>query len=191
MGISINKSQAIKDKLAQHIHGYLRDKKVASFEVRLPDNSVLKYGDAEPAFIIDVKNNDGLSALTRFDELLFSEAYINGNLDLHGDMWEIVNCREILKDIHPFHCLWNRIIPFLKGQLRTNEQAITDHYNYDNEFFLKIFDSTRCYSQAVFENDEESLETAQKRKLEFIIQSCQLKPGNRVLDVGGGLGHFC
>jgi cyclopropane-fatty-acyl-phospholipid synthase len=51
-------------------------------------------------------------------------------------------------------------------------------------------DPTRCYSQAVFERDSESLEAAQRRKLDFAIDSCKLKPGDRVLDVGGGWGAF-
>ena len=51
-------------------------------------------------------------------------------------------------------------------------------------------DPTRSYSQAVFERDDEHLETAQRRKLDFALTSCNVKPGDRVLDVGGGWGSF-
>jgi cyclopropane-fatty-acyl-phospholipid synthase len=42
----------------------------------------------------------------------------------------------------------------------------------------------------VFERDDEPLETAQLRKLDFAVESCGLKPGDRVLDVGSGWGSF-
>jgi cyclopropane-fatty-acyl-phospholipid synthase len=51
-------------------------------------------------------------------------------------------------------------------------------------------DPTRCYSQAVFERDDETLEAAQRRKLDFAVNACGMKPGYRVLDVGGGWGAF-
>ncbi|MGA7966430.1 MAG: class I SAM-dependent methyltransferase [Gammaproteobacteria bacterium] len=51
-------------------------------------------------------------------------------------------------------------------------------------------DPTRCYSQAVFERDDEPLETAQHRKLDFAMDACGMNPGHRVLDVGGGWGTF-
>jgi cyclopropane-fatty-acyl-phospholipid synthase len=51
-------------------------------------------------------------------------------------------------------------------------------------------DDTRCYSQALFEREDETLEAAQRRKLDFVIDSCGMQPGDRVLDVGGGWGSF-
>lgn len=64
--------------------------------------------------------------------------------------------------------------------------AIATHYEFDNDFYLEFLDPTRCYSQAVFEHEDEALETAQARKLDFAIDACGLQPGDRVLDVGGG-----
>ena len=53
-----------------------------------------------------------------------------------------------------------------------------------------INDHSRCHSQAIFRSDDEPLETAQKRKLNIVLESCELKPGDRMLDVGGGWGAF-
>jgi len=177
-------------RLAQRIQHRFAGRIETPFEVRLPDGDVWRLGDGAPEFAIEVKRPDALSAITRLDELRFTEAYINGGLDIEGGMWSVISTREALRDVHPLHYLWRRIAPFFSGQLRTNRRAITDHYEYANEFFLAFLDPSRSYSQAVFERDDEPLEVAQRRKLELAVQECNLKPGDRVLDVGGGWGTF-
>lgn len=183
-------TQTYKDGFVQGMQNHLANKAVAPFKVRLPNKDIFRFGDGDPAFTISVKDHNGLLALTRFDQLRFSEAYINGSIDIEGDMWRVVSSREMLRDHHPLHTLWRRLAPLIMGQLRTNKTAITDHYEFDNEFFLKFLDPTRCYSQAIFESDVEPLEKAQRRKLDYVVKSCELKPGDRVLDVGGGWGAF-
>lgn len=178
----------VETRLAHRIQDHLADKSVVPFSVRLPNNSSYSFGDGDPAFTISLKDQKALSAIARFDELSFTEAYINGNLDIEGDIWAVIGCREILSDMRPLHSLWRRMEPWLTGQVRTNRRAIAEHYDYESEFYLKFMDRSRCYSQAVFERDDEPLETAQRRKLDIVVKSCGLKPGDRVLDVGGGWG---
>ena len=180
----------VETGLAQRIQNHLADRFVVPFSVRLPNNSSYSFGDGDPAFTISLKDQKAVSAIARFDELSFTEAYINGNLDIEGDIWAVIGCREILSDIRPLHSLWRRMEPWLTGQMRTNRRAIAEHYDYESEFYLKFMDPSRCYSQAVFERDDEPLETAQRRKLDIVVKSCELKPGDRVLDVGGGWGTF-
>lgn len=180
----------VETGLAQRIQNHLADKAVVPFTVRLPNNSSYSFGDGDPAFTISLKDQKALLAIARFDELSFTEAYINGSLDIEGDIWAVITCRELLSDIRPLHTLWRRMEPWLTGQVRTNRRAIAEHYDYESEFYLKFMDASRCYSQAVFEHDDEPLETAQRRKLDIVLKSCELKPGDRVLDVGGGWGTF-
>lgn len=182
--------QAFKDEVVGRLSRRLGDKGLAPFEIRLPDDRVCRFGDCDPAFVIAVKDRDGLRALTRFDELRFTEAYINGSLDIEGDMWRALSCRAVLSDLHPVHRLFRRLAPLFAGQVRTDTRAIADHYGHDTAFFLSFLDPTRCYSQALFERDDEPLQTAQQRKLDVVVQACQLKAGDRVLDVGGGWGAF-
>jgi cyclopropane-fatty-acyl-phospholipid synthase len=139
---------------------------------------------------ISVKDRKGLEALRRLDELSICEAYMNGSLDIVGDMLGFISLRRALSDRHPLHYLWRRLAPWFIGRIPTDQQAIAAHYDFANEFYLQFLDPTRCYSQAVFERDDEALETAQRRKLDFAIDACRLKPGDRVLDVGGGWGSF-
>lgn len=159
-------------------------------EVRLWGGRTYRFGAGEPAVKILVKDRKGLSALRRLNELRICEAYMNGSLDVQGDMLGFASLRPGLHDRHPLHDLWRRLAPWFVGRITTDRHAIAAHYDVASDFYLRFLDPTRCYSQAVFERDDEPLETAQRRKLDFAIDACHLEPGDRVLDVGGGWGSF-
>ena len=191
MGQSINITSATYyDKIFRLIQKRIADQIKTPFEIRLWDGHSYRFGKGEPAVKVIVKDRGGLAALSGFDELRICEAYMAGSLDVVGDMLGFVSLRKVLSDSHPLHWLWRRIAPLFIGRVQTDRQAIASHYDYDNDFYLTFMDSTRCYSQAVFERDDETLEAAQRRKLDFAIEACGLKPGDRVLDVGGGWGAF-
>jgi cyclopropane-fatty-acyl-phospholipid synthase len=161
------------------------------FEIKLWDGRFYRFGEGEPLFKLTVNDIKGLAALNQLDELKLSEAYIAGSLDISGDILQALSLRYLLSDRHPFHRLWRYIVPIVIGQLKSDRQAISKHYDdLDNEFYLTFLDKTRCSTQALFEHDNEPLETAQRRKLDFTIEACNLKTGDRVLDVGGGWGTF-
>ncbi|MEQ6341463.1 MAG: class I SAM-dependent methyltransferase [Gammaproteobacteria bacterium] len=178
------------DRIFRLIQKRLADQVKTPFEIRLWGDRIYRFGKGEPAVKVLVKDRDGLVALGGLDELRICEAYMAGSLDVAGDMLGFVSLRGVLSDRHPLHTLWRRITPLFVGRVETDRQAIASHYDFSNEFYLTFMDATRCYSQAVFERDDETLETAQRRKLDFAIDSCRLQPGDRVLDVGGGWGSF-
>ncbi|MGB5835206.1 MAG: class I SAM-dependent methyltransferase [Thiohalocapsa sp.] len=132
----------------------------------------------------------GPSVPDRLDELRICEAYMNGSLDVLGDMLGFTSLRPGLHDSHPLYDLWQRIAPRLVGRISTDRRAIAAHYDLPSDFYVLFLDDSRCYSHTLFERDGEALETAQRRKLDFAIDACRLKPGGRVLDVGGGWGTF-
>lgn len=178
------------DRLFRLIQKRVADQIHTPFEIRLWGDLSYRFGKGEPAIKVLVRDVDGLSALSGLDELKICEAYMAGNLDVVGDMLGFVSLRGALSDRHPLHALWRRIAPLFIGRGQTDRQAIASHYDFDNEFYLRLMDPTRCYSQALFEREDETLETAQRRKLDFVIDSCGMRPGDRVLDVGGGWGSF-
>lgn len=178
------------DRIFRVIQKRVADKLTLPIEIHLWGDHAYRLGEGDPTVCILVEDRQGLEALLRLDELKICEAYLAGSLDVKGDMLGFASLRGLLSDHHPVQTLWSRVAPLFVGRVRADRQAIAGHYEYSNDFYLKFMDSTRCYSQAVFEHDDETLEAAQKRKLDLAIEACRLKPGDRVLDVGGGWGSF-
>ena len=68
--------------------------------------------------------------------------------------------------------------------------AITHHYDVSNGFYRRMLGSTMVYSCALFGSETESLDAAQRRKLDLICKKLELKPGTRLLDIGCGWGSL-
>jgi cyclopropane-fatty-acyl-phospholipid synthase len=70
-------------------------------------------------------------------------------------------------------------------------RAVRHHYDVSNEFFELFLGPTMVYSCAIWRGGEmKTLEQAQEEKLETVARKLELKPGDRVLDVGCGWGGF-
>jgi len=78
-----------------------------SFEIRLPNGPLLRAGTGELAFCVDVRNERGLSAIKSLDELRIGEAYMNGDIDLEGDLVAALNLRGKFTDRHLLFYLWS------------------------------------------------------------------------------------
>jgi cyclopropane-fatty-acyl-phospholipid synthase len=73
---------------------------------------------------------------------------------------------------------------------RGSRRNIHRHYDLGNDFFELFLDDSRMYSSAVFPRPEASLEAAQQHKLRLIGDKLDLRPGDRVLEIGSGWGGF-
>lgn len=62
------------------------------------------------------------------------------------------------------------------------------HYDLSDDFFALFLDPTRTYSCAYFEQDDYTLEQAQRAKVDLALGKCDLQPGMRLLDIGCGWG---
>jgi cyclopropane-fatty-acyl-phospholipid synthase len=69
-------------------------------------------------------------------------------------------------------------------------RAVRHHYDVSNEYFELFLGPTMVYSCAIFSRGAKTLEEAQEEKLETVARKLELKPGDRVLDVGCGWGGF-
>jgi len=162
-----------------------------SFDVQLPDKSVQHFGSGAPSFRVTLNNHQALRALLSLDEGRFGDAYLAGDIDLDGDLLQLFALRKYLKDLHPLTAIWRFLQPILFGQVRTNRRVITAHYDIDPDFFLSFLDpKTPCYTQGVYERDDEGLDAATLRKFAYCFESCHLRPGDHILEIGPGWGAW-
>jgi cyclopropane-fatty-acyl-phospholipid synthase len=71
-----------------------------------------------------------------------------------------------------------------------DRRAIAHHYDVSNDFFRLILGESMTYSCAIFSRGAHTLEEAQHAKLELVSTKLDLRPGQRVLDIGCGWGSF-
>lgn len=92
---------------------------------------------------------------------------------------------------------WRRVNR-LAHNFRANDKSgsrrnIEHHYDLGNDFYRAWLDPGMTYSSAVFAEPisaDEPLEAAQDRKIGLLLDRLDLKPGQRLLDVGCGWGRL-
>ncbi len=85
-----------------------------------------------------------------------------------------------------------RWVNALAHRLRDNapgqaKQNIAAHYDLGNDFYAAWLDPSMTYSSARFATGDD-LETAQRRKINHLLDRLDLKPGDRLLEIGCGWG---
>ncbi|WP_158884787.1 cyclopropane-fatty-acyl-phospholipid synthase family protein [Rhodanobacter sp. L36] len=73
---------------------------------------------------------------------------------------------------------------------RGSRRNIAAHYDLGNEFFELFLSPDLMYSSAIWQGDDDTLETASTRKLDRICRALELKPSDRVIEIGTGWGGF-
>jgi cyclopropane-fatty-acyl-phospholipid synthase len=71
---------------------------------------------------------------------------------------------------------------------RKARQNIEAHYDLGNDFYSAWLDETMTYSSARFASPEDSLEAAQLNKMHALLDRLELRPGQRLLEIGCGWG---
>jgi cyclopropane-fatty-acyl-phospholipid synthase len=67
-------------------------------------------------------------------------------------------------------------------------EAIEAHYDLGNDFFQLWLDESMTYTCALWAGPEDTLEAAQARKIDFLLECAGARGANRLLDVGCGWG---
>ncbi len=71
-----------------------------------------------------------------------------------------------------------------------SRRNIAAHYDLGNDFFRLFLSPDLMYSSGIWAGDEDTLENASTRKLDRICRKLDLKPGDRVIEIGTGWGGF-
>ena len=132
-------------------------------------------------------------------DLYFGEAYTNGEIIVeNGTLSEFLDLALMnigREEFNFFSFLINR----LRGSYRylTNfnfikksKMNVSHHYDISDDLYDLFLDPKRQYSCAYFKSDNDSLETAQNNKIKHIIKKLNIKPNQKILDIGCGWGSL-
>jgi cyclopropane-fatty-acyl-phospholipid synthase len=176
-------------------------------ELRAYDGS--RSGPRDAPNRVEIRSPRAVSYLLQSRaDLGLARAYVAGDLEVHGDLFEVLlrlwrntdgvfSWRErwrILRSLER-RALRPVAAPRTERRLRGRRHsgrrdaaAISHHYDVSNRFYEWVLGPSMAYTCAVFPHDEATLEEAQFEKLDLVCRKLGLEPGMRLLDVGCGWG---
>ncbi len=168
--------RAIRELLAE---AGIRINGDASWDMRVLDDTVYRRVLVHGSLGLGEAYMDGLWEADRLDEFFHRLLRYDLNEKVGGwRRWRLIGA--VLR-----HLLLNPQSPLRAFQV--GEQ----HYDIGNDVFQAMLDPTMSYSCAYWA-DADNLADAQRHKLELICRKLELRPGERLLDIGcgwGGLAH--
>ena len=75
-----------------------------------------------------------------------------------------------------------------RNSIEGSRANIERHYDLSNELFAEFLDPSMTYSSAWFASETESLQSAQERKMDGILDQAGVGAGTRMLEIGSGWG---
>ena len=116
-------------------------------------------------------------------DLYFGEAYTDGEIIIeNGSLSDFLDL-----SLMNFGRGGLNFFSSLINKLRMN---VSHHYDISDDLYDLFLDPKRQYSCAYFENENDSLEKAQNNKIQHIIKKLNIKPNQKVLDIGCGWGSL-
>ncbi len=163
------------------------------------DGKVFHFGDLESKLSSDIKINNANFYLN----VVMGGSSALGEAHMKKDFYtsNLTNLIELtarnINIIYTFSgsLKLQKIKNFLKKIFASNTKSkskkyISKHYDLGNEFFSLWLDKSLTYSSAIYKNDKDDLEIAQKNKFQELINLMNIKDGNKVLEIGCGWGGF-
>jgi cyclopropane-fatty-acyl-phospholipid synthase len=163
------------------------------------DGKVFHFGDLESKLSSDIKINKPNFYLN----VIMGGSSALGEAHMKKDFYSsnLTNLIELtarnINTIYSFSgsLKLQKIKNFLKKIFASNTKSkskkyISKHYDLGNEFFSSWLDKSLTYSSAVYKNEKDDLEIAQRNKFQELINLMNIKDGNKVLEIGCGWGGF-
>jgi cyclopropane-fatty-acyl-phospholipid synthase len=190
---------------ARHFQTLFEEYKGAPFAIRLWDGWSWNWPkDRLPLCTVTFKTPAAFAALmVKPSEITLGEAYLDGEIDLEGDIFSVFEIAE-----HLFRTPRARrkrvieMLSFIAAEMvkrwttgrshspNRDSQAISHHYDQPAAFYAPWLGDSWVYSCAYFGTPHDDLTTAQINKLSLICRKLRLQAGDRFLDIGCGWGSL-
>jgi cyclopropane-fatty-acyl-phospholipid synthase len=173
---------------------------VGRLDLVTPDGAELRFDGVADGPSADLRISDwkACAAILRSGDIGFAEAYRDGLLDAPDPtaVLRLALLNEAVLEPAVFGGAPANAWHWLRHHLRRNSRAgsrrnIHAHYDLGNDFYALWLDPSFTYSSAYFGGDfSMALQDAQHAKYQRILDTLQLAPGMRVLEIGCGWGGF-
>lgn len=123
--------------------------------------------------------------------MAFGDAYMTKKLEIQGNLQEAIeslynNKESFLSNSSKYENLIKKMVHNVKN----NKNNIQHHYDIGNDFYRLWLDDTMTYSCGYFKSPNDSISTAQRNKVEYILKKLCLSEGDILLDIGCGWGEL-
>ena len=149
-----------------------------------------RIGDGDPAFTVIFHKEIPLTALTTSTSLALGEAYMDGDLEIEGDLYNALD--HFLGQMGKFSTDESALkkLIFSSTGKKNQEKEVRSHYDIGNDFYKLWLDETMSYSCGYFLHEDDSLYQAQVNKVDYILKKLHLSQGMSLLDIGCGWGFL-
>ncbi|HET7530975.1 MAG TPA: cyclopropane-fatty-acyl-phospholipid synthase family protein [Mycobacteriales bacterium] len=162
--------------------------------VELPDGT--SYGPGDGPLMTVRRPAELFTRLGRAGKVGFGEAYMAGDWDA-PDLVAVLEpmAREVRSLVPPRLQFLRRVFDARHPRGEDNDRRgarrnIARHYDLSNELFALFLDETMTYSSALFGSDDETLEQAQARKIDRLLDAVGVGARTRLLEIGTGWGEL-
>jgi len=132
-------------------------------------------------------------------DLYFGEAYTDGDIIIENgtltDFLDLALMNIGRGEINFFSKLINKLSGSYRyltnfNFIKKSKMNVAHHYDLSDELYDLFLDSKKQYSCAYFKNENDTLEDAQNNKIQHIIKKLNIKPNQKILDIGCGWGSL-
>jgi cyclopropane-fatty-acyl-phospholipid synthase len=143
---------------------------------------------------VQIHNTNFYQRFISKGSLGLGESYMDGWWD--AEQLDQFFCRILNKNLdNQIKITFDRILMYSRSMIfnmqsrNRSKKVIREHYDLDNDLYMSFLDPYNQYTCGYFK-DTESLNEAQENKLNLICKKLQIKPDDKVLDIGCGWGGF-
>lgn len=168
---------------------FLKKFDATPFTVKL-EGKEYQIGDGNPAFTVKFHKMIPLTELATSTSLALGEAYMDGNLEVEGDLYEALDL--FMGQMGKFSTDQKALkkLIFTSMSKKNQEKEVQSHYDIGNDFYKLWLDETMSYSCGYFRHEDDSLYQAQVNKVDYILEKLYLKENMSLLDIGCGWGFL-
>jgi cyclopropane-fatty-acyl-phospholipid synthase len=132
-------------------------------------------------------------------DLYFGEAYSDGTIKIeNGTLTEFLNLALMnigRNELNFFSQLLNKLSGSYRyltnfNFIKKSQMNVAHHYDLSDDLYDLFLDPKKQYSCGYFKNPNDSLENAQNNKINHIIKKLNIKPNQKILDIGSGWGSL-